>query len=604
MEVEDRIRDELSQDYLNIKKENSFMFDNIDSFVTLSRENTNVKAVELYLFDSHPGNYELWDKVGRIVENLTEVHTLSIHSHTETEPDDDDDEDDESDDGDEAPMPDWEILTRILPYLRRKVELYLSTEESTDDDDEVIEEIQGLARAIHGHPMISGFCSTMAFSFANMGPLCSTLATLPSLENILLGFGDPETEDQRDLVNVEPLRELLRTPALRIVEFEGFCFTDALCHAAANALEVGSSVTSITFQSGCSFPFGGRAIITNALKRNTTVTNVKLHDDCDESFCTSLAAVLLCNSTLRKVTLQLPQITCGRWLSPTFLSLGMNTTLKKITAKIFDRFGDELCAAISSGLAENSSLEKLSLYGMHSTDDDGALWARNALSFLRTNSTLKYLTVTFERVQDDIEEPYVSAFRLEAVKMMEDNTCLESLTIATDSQIRRQENPLFQSTSIRMGSKVKFEELSVLVSALQRDTTLKTLGFQTSSQTGFQTGFRLSSRIIFLTDDEVDQLVPILMKNYGLERLEPDIRCTDDRTVKAIFRLNGAGRRYLIEDESSISKGVDVLSAVNDDINCVFLHLLENPGLCYRKAAETPTSRRSTGAKASSIKIR
>jgi hypothetical protein len=52
------------------------------------------------------------------------------------------------------------------------------------------------------------------------------------------------------------------------------------------------------------------------------------------------------------------------------------------------------------------------------------------------------------------------------------------------------------------------------------------------------------------------------------------------------LRLNGAGRRYLIEDGSSISKGVEVLSAVSNEIDCVFLHLLENPRLCDRSAVE------------------
>jgi hypothetical protein len=68
----------------------------------------------------------------------------------------------------------------------------------------------------------------------------------------------------------------------------------------------------------------------------------------------------------------------------------------------------------------------------------------------------------------------------------------------------------------------------------------------------------------------VNQLVSILMQNYGLERLEPEIRCADDRIVKAIFRLSRAGRRYLIKDGSSISKRVEVLSAVSDEIDCVF----------------------------------
>jgi hypothetical protein len=94
---------------------------------------------------------------------------------------------------------------------------------------------------------------------------------------------------------------------------------------------------------------------------------------------------------------------------------------------------------------------------MHSSDDDGAVSARKALYFLRTNSTLKSLTVSFERVR---EESYVSAFRLEAVKMTEDNPFLKSLAIKSSD-----------------GCIIQFEELFSLVSALQRDTTLKTLDY-------------------------------------------------------------------------------------------------------------------------------
>jgi hypothetical protein len=104
-------------------------------------------------------------------------------------------------------------------------------------------------------------------------------------------------------------------------------------------------------------------------------------------------------------------------------------------------------------------------------------------------------------------------------------------------------------------SGMKVEELLALVSALQLDTTLKILGFQ-----------NYCVEHISFTVDEMNQLVSILMKNYGLERLVPDVPCADDGTVKAIFRLNRAGRRYLIKDGSSISKGVDVLSAVSDKL--------------------------------------
>jgi hypothetical protein len=45
-----------------------------------------------------------------------------------------------------------------------------------------------------------------------------------------------------------------------------------------------------------------------------------------------------------------------------------------------------------------------------------------------------------------------------------------------------------------------------------------------------------------------------------------------------------------VQDGSSISKGVDVLSRVSSNINSVFLHLLENPRLCDRSAVEMSSS--------------
>ncbi len=72
-------------------------------------------------------------------------------------------------------------------------------------------------------------------------------------------------------------------------------------------------------------------------------------------------------------------------------------------------------------------------------------------------------------------------------------------------------------------------------------------------------------------------------KNYALGNL-PGFDLQGD--LGAILRVNAIGRRYLIEDGSSISKGDKVLSAVRSDINCVFLHMLENPTLCDRSAVE------------------
>jgi hypothetical protein len=362
------------------------------------------------------------------------------------------------------------------------------------------------------------------------------------------------------LLNLEPFKELLRSPTLRFVSFNDFYFTNELCHATANALERGTLITDIAFDFDCSFCDGGRAIIANALKTNATVISVQFLGDCEEPLCDTLALVLLCNSTLQNLDLRLSgEVAGGRWLCLIFLSLGMNSALKSLIVGIYDEFGDELCAAIRSGLAKNSTLEEFSLYGVIPSGDDGTVSARKALCSLRTNSTLKSLAVSFAESQ---RESYVSAFRLEAMNMLE-NSFLESLTIAD-----------------YCSSAIKVEELLALLSALQPNTTLKTLNFQSC---GFED--------TYYSVDEVNQLVSVLMKNYGLQCLKPAIPCADDGIVKAILRLNRAGRRYLIKDGSSISKGVDVLSAVSDEIDCVFLHLLENPSLCDRRTADTTTGR-------------
>jgi hypothetical protein len=105
-----------------------------------------------------------------------------------------------------------------------------------------------------------------------------------------------------------------------------------------------------------------------------------------------------------------------------------------------------------------------------------------------------------------------------------------------------------------------------------------------------------------LTDDEDKQMAALLKKNYGLESLPNVLLGYPEGDVGAILRLNRAGRRYLIEDGSSIAKGVQVLSGVKNVINCVFFHLLENPRLCDRSAVETAdaSNGRSTNTTASS----
>jgi hypothetical protein len=151
--------------------------------------------------------------------------------------------------------------------------------------------------------------------------------------------------------------------------------------------------------------------------------------------------------------------------------------------------------------------------------------------------------------------PFASTF----AAMLEDSTSLKSLSI--------------QSVNSRF--EVKAEEYVALIAALQYNRTLKTLRLRNHPTTTNQ-----------LTANKEKHVASLLKRNYALESL-PNIDLENRAgDVGAILRLNAAGRRYLVQDGSSISKGVKVLSRVNNYINCVFLHLLENPRLCDRTAVE------------------
>lgn len=44
--------------------------------------------------------------------------------------------------------------------------------------------------------------------------------------------------------------------------------------------------------------------------------------------------------------------------------------------------------------------------------------------------------------------------------------------------------------------------------------------------------------------------------------------------------LNEVGRRYMLVDAGNKSRGVPVLQKVVDNLDCLFTHIRENPGLC------------------------
>jgi hypothetical protein len=346
--------------------------------------------------------------------------------------------------------------------------------------------------------------------------------------------------------------KLLQSPVLREVEFKSIVFTNTLCQAVAKALKDRSEITYLNFRQ-CSFPEGGSAVIARALKTNTTLESLAFYIEADEGFYEVLAAALLHNSTLQ--TLVLPTPGSCSWLSPLFLALQVNHGLKELTVYGVDRIDEELSSAMMLGLGENSTLELVNLAGTMGRNDT-SMW-REAISFLRTNKALKTLNIM--HYDHDVTESHAATIRMEVLAMLRENESLETLTMPCRDA--RFEDYLVLVETLSMPCQdARFED--------QPNTTLKSLQLYTSYS---------------MDEGETKALFLVLKKNYGIEKIPGFHNCGD---IRSILELNRAGRRYLVLDGSSISKGVDVLNGVSNDINSVFLHLLENPRLCDRSAVE------------------
>jgi hypothetical protein len=271
--------------------------------------------------------------------------------------------------------------------------------------------------------------------------------------------------------------------------------------------------------------------------------------------------VLQLNSTLQELSLEVLQsgddsIARVDW-SPIFLFMGVNTGLKTLTLDGYGSMVESLCSAMQNGLGINATLEHLTFLQFRMCDDTADL-CDGAFSFLRTNHALKSLKITLDQ---RVTPARVAAFRTDIAAMLQANESLESLSIQSYEEIEAE------------------EYVALIVTALKHNVTLKTLDFVTHDDLTWGRGLQL-------TDDKDKEMAALLKKSYAMESLPDIIPKNEASDVGAILRLNQAGRRYLIEDGSSVSKGVELLGAVRSDINCVFLHLLENPRLCDRSAVE------------------
>jgi hypothetical protein len=533
-----------------------------DFFLGLSEGNRTVEIVTLPL-SNEGGSFSSWEKVGKAIGNLEALEEIYLFlgerpSWLRL---------------DERPtyVPDWYALSYVLSFLRHKIKLRIGYYQ---DWNEV--EVQHFATAIRHNPFIKvieqqgGIIPTSCFYI-----FVNALATLPALEDATLsGFAHRDPLKASTMISMH-MQVLLQSRSLRSLTFDGCCITREIVECLALALNGnGSTLTCLRLVDGCIFINEGPGLkdIANALRTNTSLTHFQyeaLPESTEYAFIEEMQLVLRDNTTLTDLDL------CflhgrgnggGDSMPEIITALGDNTTLKNCKFHL-DEFEDrDLSEDMRTSLERNSTLECLtfSILTMRDDDDDeldngGLARLRETVSFLRINASLKSLTLYCE----DTAASDVSHLCLETVSALAVNISLEYLDI-----------------EIKGDESISSVDYLATLAALGPNTTLKTL--------------RLHPKLDSFDSDQVKELLSLIRKNYGLESLDDGL---PDPTgeVGYILRLNKAGRRYIFRDPSSIPGSIGVFAGVSDDVNCVLVHMLENPRLCDQRGVEMVSDGESNG---------
>jgi hypothetical protein len=120
----------------------------IDCFVSQCRDNESVEEVAFNPYACHDQDQDdgFWGKIGQAIGNLQKLKRF----HDEGEDED-------------LPIPDWEVLARILSHVRQRITLHVFCVPPWD-----LEVSRSFAGAIHGHPTITRFESRFNFPYESL----------------------------------------------------------------------------------------------------------------------------------------------------------------------------------------------------------------------------------------------------------------------------------------------------------------------------------------------------------------------------------------------------------------------------------------------------
>jgi hypothetical protein len=337
------------------------IFDQVDAFVNLSRDNETVQEVILYPVTdpsddaSRTHRYAIsWDKIAEGIGNLQALRKITIWDAS----------------FEEAPLvPDWKILARILRRLtdRRGIQLDMADNATPWDIERDPESLLLFTAVIHGQAMITEFITGNSFPFDCLDMLCSTLLTLPALESVT--FQHTNGQGPQEGQSLESMVQLLRSPTLRQVAFHHVSFSNTLSQAVAKALTERSEITYLTFYD-CSFAEDGGTAIATALTTNTTLKSLKFDASTlvdGKVFYDALTTVLLSNSTLQELAFDMAESYATAIRMDFLAALHKNESLESLSMISENTSFKDYLVCIAA-IHPNTTMKRLRLHPLHGVD--------------------------------------------------------------------------------------------------------------------------------------------------------------------------------------------------------------------------------------------
>lgn len=465
----------------------------------------------------------------------------------------------------------------------------------------------------------------------------STDSSLRHLEVQPEMIGDEDLNMSFETANA--LTRLLTTKSLtkfNSLTLESIIFTGAVFGELLGGLQRSASASDVTFNN-CRFDAQATRLFKNMCEASTgRLKTLRIGGDMD--FSEPIGSILV-NFLGSTTCLKELAVTRTNLSAQDSASLGnsLRTASTIAALSLHDCFASiESLVYVFAALGVNETLQLLDIQQSGArTFSPGLLYSLTA--GLTRNRTLKMLKmkVCLANEMDDIVGDLALAFRdhgslttvdlsgsdisVPALSRLLGGLCnspqirrilLRSLLIDGDSIVNDLVS-LIESNNSRCralyldGTKFSLESYNTILFASQGNKSLEELyligdGDEVSDDTKVDFLARLATpesrwkclRLGNLSENDSthdDSIMKVYRNNYSLEHCSLKPSNESNRSeVEALFRLNKAGRYYLKDEGKTRAKGVAVLAEVADDLDCLFVHLKENPTLCDIQKSESP----------------